>query len=106
MWCSVAIIEPVTEDLPGYKGGQIRGFQSTLSRFASSFTRFYGESEVVEYRMKEGSPHGELRVGDEVYHVEANIDGEVLYETKTFFEGYPELWAYLSQLREFTVEVE
>jgi len=97
LWCNVAIIEPV-EEILGNRGGKIRGFQSTL--FAPSFTRFYYENEEVIFRMREDSPHGELKVGDEVYHVEADQGAKnrkIQYEVKKFPGGYPELWDYLSQ---------
>lgn len=98
LWCNIVIIEPVTESLPGNKVGSVRGFQDTLS---PSFTRFYREDGKVEFRMKDGGPHGELRVDDEVYSVEANIskeNGKVLYETREFSKGYSELWDYVRQL--------
>lgn len=104
LWCKVATIEPITDTI-GIRQGMIRGFQS--SHFNNTFTRYYFEGEDVEFKMHEGSPHGELRVGNETYHVEARNTmngGTLQHDVKRFAGGYNELWSYLRELPDWAEE--
>jgi len=100
LFCNVVVINPLKEDIFSEgPEGMVRGFKNTFSNH--SFTRTYRENELVRFDLIDDGPHGVLRVGDEIYHIEAKgttSDKGIIYEKKKFPNRTVGLRDYLTDL--------